>query len=774
MCTNNNGDTKWYKPITKEDEDYPILKLYNSLTKSKTEFIPNEKGKISWYSCGPTVYNSSHMGHARNYVSIDINRRILQDYFNYDVTFIQNVTDIDDKIILKARQEYLFNEFVNKLDKKIDENLIKYCKESAINYYKENLPEFELNFEDFIKWSETLNLKEIGLTKPKMPMYVKSVKLSILAINKFNNNGDIEFEEFINSIKDVVLPRLDKEFGSTINDPLIFKKCSSYWERQFDLDMKNLNVLKPTIITRVSEYIPEIIKFVEGIIDKGYAYVTKDGSVYFNSSKFDNSLNHQYAKNQPWSKGNMELLKDGEGSLSNNENIENTKINSSDFALWKSSKIGEPFWESPWGKGRPGWHIECSVMASEFFGENMDIHSGGIDLAFPHHDNEMAQSESYFDCKQWVNYFLHTGHLHIEGQKMSKSLKNFITIEEALSKYSSKQLRLCFALVQWNNPLDFKESLINETKSIESTINKFYQKIRALNFDNEEKLNNGEIILKKYEINDYKLFKLFEESKEKVHKSLCDNLSTPIAIRNLLELINNCNSYISENNNNYKIDLLIDICKYISKILEIFGFSIREDRLGWKESTEVDLRGNGENNADNKELNNEEIILPVIKVLSNFRDFIRSKSIENINIKEMKELLIECDRIRDEEIIKLGIAIDDRSEGQSSLIKILSKEEKEEMIKIQKEKKEMNEKKIKKKQEQMRLAAEKEAERMEKSKIDPLEMFKTEEMKKKYSEWDEEGLPTKTVDGEEVSKSGRKKLVKQQQQQKKLYDEYHK
>ena len=156
------------------------------------------------------------------------------------------------------------------------------------------------------------------------------------------------------------------------------------------------------------------------------------------------------------------------------------KRNPSDFALWKSSKPGEPVWDSPWGKGRPGWHIECSVMASAVLGDNMDIHSGGIDLAFPHHDNELAQSEAYYNCPQWVNYFLHAGHLHVEGQKMSKSLKNFITIQEALKMYTPRQMRLFFLAHPWHTKMDFKQSSMQEAMQIETTIKNLFDNVAAL------------------------------------------------------------------------------------------------------------------------------------------------------------------------------------------------------------------------------------------------------------------------------------------------------
>lgn len=194
--------------------------------------------------------------------------------------------------------------------------------------------------------------------------------------------------------------------------------------------MEALNVRLPNVITRVSEYVPEIVAFIDGIIKKGFAYEA-NGSVYFDVLGFANDKDHTYAKLEPTSFGDAEKLKEGEGSLG--AATEGDKRNPQDFALWKKSKPGEPLWESPWGPGRPGWHIECSAMAHEVFKEfPIDIHSGGCDLRFPHHDNEMAQSEAYYGCDNWIQHFWHTGHLHIDKLKMSKSLKNFLTIREIL------------------------------------------------------------------------------------------------------------------------------------------------------------------------------------------------------------------------------------------------------------------------------------------------------------------------------------------------------
>lgn len=206
-----------------------------------------------------------------------------------------------------------------------------------------------------------------------------------------------------------------------------------------------------SVVTRVSEYVPEIIAYVDKIMSNGFAYAS-NGSVYFDTTNFMKT--HQYAKLAPEHVSNQALLGEGEGELSCVADGE--KRNERDFALWKKSKPGEPAWDSPWGKGRPGWHIECSAMASDILPQApFDIHAGGIDLKFPHHDNELAQAEAFYDCPQWVNYFLHAGHVHIQGLKMSKSLKNFVTIGDARSHYTPRQLRMFFLSYGWDAAMDY-------------------------------------------------------------------------------------------------------------------------------------------------------------------------------------------------------------------------------------------------------------------------------------------------------------------------------
>lgn len=245
--------------------------------------------------------------------------------------------------------------------------------------------------------------------------------------------GKADAAAFCDANKTTLSNLLDKELSHTVSDPKVFRDLAAYWEGEFFKDMDRLGVRRPDVLTRVSEYVPEIVDFVKKIISNGYAYEA-EGSVYFDTAAFDGKDGHHYAKLAPWSKGDAALMEESEGSLGIKLS---GKKSSMDFALWKASKSGEPAWDSPWGPGRPGWHIECSVMASEVLGSRMDIHSGGIDLAFPHHDNELAQSEAYHQCDQWVNYFTHCGHLHVEGQKMSKSLKNFISVQVCLSLASS-------------------------------------------------------------------------------------------------------------------------------------------------------------------------------------------------------------------------------------------------------------------------------------------------------------------------------------------------
>lgn len=376
----------------------PKLKIYNSLTKTKNDFVPQDpQGKrVTWYACGPTVYDDAHLGHARNYVSTDIIRRILKDYFRYDLQFVMNITDVDDKIILRGRQQYLLSQFVS-AHPELDEALISTATAAFDNYTRKNLgllgPQgtSAQNYpsEAATAYQHVLDGKSLandgtpaGDKEAKVKMHLKTASsaaqaLSIAAVSPESMTRD----EFLMATEDVLLPYLDAHHGSSIDasDHTIFTRLTQKYEDRFFEDVGALNVLKPDVITRVTEFGPQIVGFVEKVVANGFAYPTTDGSVYFDIDAFEKAGN-PYARLEPWSRGDKDLQADGEGALTKKST---EKRSDADFALWKASKPGEPAWPSPWGPGRPGWHIECSVMASETLGKVMDIHSGGIDLAFP-------------------------------------------------------------------------------------------------------------------------------------------------------------------------------------------------------------------------------------------------------------------------------------------------------------------------------------------------------------------------------------------------------
>lgn len=743
----------------------PVLKFQNSLTKTKTEFIPQSGRRVTWYNCGPTVYDASHMGHARTYLTMDIIRRVLQDYFRYDVLFVQNVTDIDDKIILRARQQYLFNS-LKKETQQLNEKVIEQTQEAWSEFATAKLKKLDesmlqlalSNWSEFVSKMTPEEIAKATAADEKFKMIYSALDTSYKAIEKAKDNlaNGINTKEaadqLLDSSQDTVSTWLDVRKGSQVNDPKVFRDLPAYWEDQFFQDMEALNVRAPDIQTRVSEYIPEIVDYVQKIIDNGYGYVV-DGSVYFDTARYDGHNGHHYAKLEPWSKGDTALIEDGEGSLGSKLQ---GKKNSSDFALWKASKPGEPVWDSPWSQGRPGWHIECSVMASAVLGQTIDIHSGGVDLAFPHHDNEIAQAEAHFDCHQWINYFLHTGHLHVEGQKMSKSLKNFITIQEALKTYSARQLRLFFLKHQWDAKMDFKKTSMDETIQIEQTIKNFFDNVKALvnkvKLDGSRGANelpDGNVTHRFRQI-EIELLQALSDKQDAVHAALCDSINTPLAMDEIMDMINQTNKYMSSNAKSINTHLLNKVAKWITSMLKTFGVA--------DQGTDIGFGASGSSSNQNA----EEILMPYVQALSSFRDQVRQGARQKL---EHVEFLKMCDSLRDNQMVELGVSLDDQEDG-TALVKLVSREE---LIK-QREKKLaiIAEKEAKK----AAAAAERERkrlERLEKGKLAPEEMFKQSD---EFSQFDEQGIPTHTKDGQEVAKSRKKKLLKEYEMQKKLHEEY--
>ncbi|KAL5112545.1 Cysteine--tRNA ligase cytoplasmic [Taenia crassiceps] len=497
---------EWKVPVPEVKVDLPPLKLYNSLSNSKVAFIPKRGKDVRWYCCGPTVYDSSHMGHARSYISFDIIRRVLIDYFGFNVKYVMNITDIDDKIIKKARQNYLIGSY--------------FQSASSISQVKE----------DIRSAVKLLEVKSKTHPEPDQREYLKREvsRLRTLLTSRTSVMG------MLTGAQDALAAYLDAKHGSSISDYEIFEALPRRMEEEFHSDMRSLNILEADKLTRVSEYIEPIIAYIEKIIANGFAYAVKSGSVYFNTKKFAETEGHFYAKLVPTAYGDSAKLASGEGDLSTTE-LE--KQNFSDFALWKASKPGEPAWPSPWGKGRPGWHIECSVMASDTIGESVDIHTGGVDLKFPHHDNELAQAEAYFGHSNWVNYFLHAGHLTISGCKMSKSLKNFVTIRDALEQHSARELRFAFLLHNWRDTLDYGADTMNQAIVFNKIITDFLFNVsHTLRLLASRKSATTMDPPENQDLSD-----ALSTAEKEVFEALCDSIDTRRAMLAIRELINASN-----------------------------------------------------------------------------------------------------------------------------------------------------------------------------------------------------------------------------------------
>ncbi|XP_051234226.1 cysteine--tRNA ligase, cytoplasmic isoform X1 [Dicentrarchus labrax] len=714
--------------------DVPQLRLYNSLTRAKEPFVPQKGNKVTWYSCGPTVYDASHMGHARSYISFDILRRILRDYFKYDIFYCMNITDIDDKIIKRARQNYLLEQ------------------------YKEKKPQAAQVLQDVLSARGPFQEHLASTTDPDKKQMLERLDAAVTAALQplqaaVESKAAAEVVQplaqvLLENSKDLLSDWLDKQFGSQVTENSIFSILPKYWEGEYHKDMDALNVLPPDVLTRVSEYVPEIVEFVEKVVSNGYGYES-NGSVYFDTSKFDACPHHSYAKLVPEAVGDQKALQEGEGDLSISADRLSEKKSPNDFALWKASKPGEPSWDSPWGKGRPGWHIECSAMAGSILGESMDIHGGGFDLRFPHHDNELAQSEAFFENDYWVRYFLHTGHLTIAGCKMSKSLKNFITIKDALAKNSARQLRLAFLMHSWKDTLDYSPNTMESAVQYEKFMNEFFLNVKDILRTPTDITGRFE----KWEEAEMELNNSFYDRKSAVHEALCDNVDTRTAMEEMRVLVSQSNSYIASRKN-AKLRpnrmLVESIAVYLTNMLKIFGAIEESESIGFPmggQSQNVDL---------------ESTVMPYLSVLSEFREGVRRIARE----QKVTELLQLCDAVRNDTLPELGVRLEDH-EGLPTVVKLVDKET---LLKEREEKKQMEEEKKRKKEEAARKKQEQEMAKLEKMKVPPCEMFRTET--DKYSKFDEMGFPTHDVEGKELSKGQAKKLRKLYEAQEKLHNEY--
>lgn len=437
------------------------MKLFNSLSRQKEEFTTIEPGKVKMYACGPTVYNFFHIGNARCFIIFDFLRRYLE-YRGYEVSFVQNFTDIDDKMIKKANEEGV-------------------------------------------------------------------------------------------SVKDI----------------------AERYITEYYTDAQGLGIRPATVHPRATENIDRIIEIVSTLEKGGYAYAVKPNDesegmdVYYSTRAFKGygKLSHQ----------SVDDLMNG---ASERTYIDDIKRDPLDFALWKAAKPGEPFWNSPWGKGRPGWHIECSAMVKNFLGDSIDIHCGGQDLTFPHHENEIAQSEAYEKCigcsdTQFSKFWLHNAYINVDGEKMAKSAGNFFTVRDAAKIYGYEAIRYFIISAHYRSPVNFSEDTLKQAKSALERLHTCEENL---------KFRLGAAINGNITVSENDVLKKLLARKQEMCEALDDDFNTANGVAVLFELTSDINTALRDNS--LSKEFLSETYKLYNELLTLFGFELKEKDFGDEEKIE--------------------------------------------------------------------------------------------------------------------------------------------------------------------------------------------
>lgn len=713
------------------------LKLLNSLTETVEPFVPINGRMVKWYTCGPTVYDMSHMGHARAYLTFDIMRRVIEDYFQYPVQYQMNITDIDDKIIKRARVNKLVADFKDEL--KGDVAALERFVLEAVEHSGAELAKKKAKLDQPLPPDAPSRLVDEREEK------LKEMDLHLQRLQETRENvaAAVASRSFDAIFRAAVGPTgelLDVRRGASISDHSIFDAHAKKFEREFFEDCARLGIREPDCITRVSECVPSVVKFIEKIIANGFAYVG-ESSVFFDTEAYIKA-GHSYPKLKPVGDKKEEEateaeMAEGEGALSGATLDE--KRSKNDFALWKFSKPGEPRWPSPWGEGRPGWHIECSVMASDVLGENMDIHAGGCDLKFPHHDNECAQSEAYWGHHQWVNYFLHCGHLHIKGLKMSKSLKNFITIRQALEELgvTAREMRLLFLSNRWDRPMNFSDQSLGSARERERVLRAFFGSVDIILREDHLKRSQS------FNEFDMTLNEKWVATEAAVHAALCNNVDTVSAMDALMALVADTNAYFLDaqaRNDRPSATLVRKIGRYITRMLQVFGVVQGNEGIGFAEAQSSDST-----------------LVPVCDALVKFRDQVRQAARDK---QPPAAFLPLCDALRDELLPPAGVRLEDKPDGPTQW----KLDDPQVLMREIAQKKDAEGEKVRQKLLNTIDTKKKLLEKWSKFTADPKTFFSADaEYCAQYAAFDPEtGLPIKDKDGTDVDEKKQKKLKKEQ------------